>query len=157
QFDQTKLNIVNRQRLLGLLVEAPQRLRRAGRLPFRTGKGEGPAAASDGHVERGFDLPQIGVERSAEVGKQSVVERREGHVLAFPSAAHRTCPPSLCRLSGPAPTRLGGSSAPSTPLRAYSTPRRDGPGFPCRDWDARARSAVASAASGRSPVAETAS
>ena len=50
-----------------------ERLR--GALGLLAAHGELPAAARDGDVERGLDLPQVGVDRAAQPRKARVVDR----------------------------------------------------------------------------------
>ncbi len=76
--DQPELDVVDRQRLLG-------RARRSAAAPrpralsARACRSSVNAAAAmrDGDVERGLDLPQVRVERPAQVRERAIVERRE--------------------------------------------------------------------------------
>ena len=57
------------------------------RLRRRARDGEGAAAVRDRHVERGFDLPQVGVERAAKMRERVIVERRERELDRLAPAA----------------------------------------------------------------------
>ena len=111
---------------------------------------ERAAAARDGHVERGLDLPQVRVERAAQIGERPIVERRE-------VTSWRSRRPLMALVSGPRGAaglkRLDAPSAPSKLPRLCSRLRRDAPAFPCRDRAAQARSAIAGEARGHFPVA----
>ena len=87
--DQAELDVVDRQRLLRLRVEAIER--GCGLLDgvASAAKHERRPAAGDGDVERGFDLPQIGVERSAKVRERPVIDRSERELGAVRLQAGR--------------------------------------------------------------------
>ena len=70
-FDQRELNVVDRQRVARIVVEVLER----GEREFRAAPADRDAVATalQGDVERVLDLPQIFVERAAEVGEPRVV------------------------------------------------------------------------------------
>ncbi|MPN31017.1 hypothetical protein SDC9_178488 [bioreactor metagenome] len=49
-------------------------------LRLLTGDRQALVAAADDHVEAGLDLPDVLVQRPAQVGQQGVVDRREGEI-----------------------------------------------------------------------------
>jgi hypothetical protein len=73
QLGEAELHILGRQVARGAVVEMLQGARRLARL--RAAYRELRAAARDGDVERGLDLPQVGVKRAAQPRKARVVER----------------------------------------------------------------------------------
>ncbi len=67
RLDQAQLNVVDTQRLLGALVEALQHLRSL--LASSAPHGEALTTPGNRHIQRSLDLPQVLVERAAEVGE----------------------------------------------------------------------------------------
>ena len=76
KFDQAKLDFIDRQRLARQRVEVANGI--GGQLGLVAGDRKPLVAAADHHVEPGFDLPDVLVQRTAQVGEQGVVDRREG-------------------------------------------------------------------------------
>ncbi len=72
--DQAELDVVDRQRLFRFGVKAPQRSLGA-RPAGRAFNAESCAAARDRDVERGLDLAQVRVQRTAEIRERAIVER----------------------------------------------------------------------------------
>lgn len=74
--DERELDVVDRQRFARAVVEVLERRER----DFRAAAAnrDAVAAARQRHVERLFDLPQIFVERAAEVREARVVVARRG-------------------------------------------------------------------------------
>ena len=73
ELGEAELHILGRQVARGAVVEMLQGARGLPRL--RAAYRELRAAARDGDVERGLDLPQVGVERAAQPRKARVVDR----------------------------------------------------------------------------------
>src|SRR5581483_5575801 len=83
ELDQSELHVVDGEPALRVAVEFLQGFGGARRLAGRAAHGEALAAPRDGHVERGLDLPQVLVERPAQVREPLVVERRQDHLEGF--------------------------------------------------------------------------
>lgn len=75
KFDQAELNFINRQRLARQGVEVLQGI--CGQPGFLAQNGKSLVAPADRHVEAGFDLPDVLVQRPAEIGQLGVVDRRQ--------------------------------------------------------------------------------
>src|SRR5689334_15288152 len=76
--DEPELDFFNIKMVLRLGIKASQRLggkRRTRRTPTQ---GEMIAATGNGNIEYGFDLPEVFIQRSAQVGKTLVIGWREG-------------------------------------------------------------------------------
>ena len=74
QLDQSKLDLVDRKRVLGQCVKPLQGFGSARCLYRFAAQCETFAAASDGNIERGFDLAQIFVERATQIGEVCIVD-----------------------------------------------------------------------------------
>src|SRR6266480_4853951 len=74
-FDQAELNVVQGETAFGVVVEFLQHVCRLGGM--RSADGETLAAARDRDVQRGLDLPEVLVQRPAQIGEALVVDRRE--------------------------------------------------------------------------------
>ncbi len=77
---QAELQVVERQVVVGLGVEVFEGVCRAGGLPGFPAHREAGAAARNRHVERGFDLAQVGIERAAQPGEARIVHRVESNL-----------------------------------------------------------------------------
>jgi hypothetical protein len=73
QFDQAELDFVDRERLACHTVEVTNGFRGQRRLFARNGKAF--VAPLDADVKAGFDLADVLVERAAQIGQQSIVDR----------------------------------------------------------------------------------
>ena len=140
ELDQAELDVVDRQRLLGLrrrsaAAPAP----RASSASACRRSVNVAAAVRDRDVERGLDLAQVRVERAAQIGERAVVERRERELVPLASAAHAAAA-SGCGAA--ALKRLAAPSAPSAPRRACSRLRPGARASPCRDCRARAAALI---------------
>jgi hypothetical protein len=101
QLDQAELDVVERQRVVRAVVEMLDRLRALLGLGAVAADAEIHAAATDGDVERGLDLPKVLVERAAQVGQPPVVFRRQAQfddvgLQAVSLSARATSPRRLC-------------------------------------------------------------
>jgi hypothetical protein len=76
KFDQAELDFVDRQRRPGHCVEMPERV--GGQPGLFTQNRESLVAATNHHVEAGFDLPDIFIEWPAQLGQLGIVDRRQG-------------------------------------------------------------------------------
>ena len=78
QFDQAELDFVDRERLARHAVEMANGFR--GQRCFFPGNGETFGTPLDADIEAGFDLADILIERAAQIGQQSVVDRGKRQV-----------------------------------------------------------------------------
>ncbi len=88
-FDQAELDFIDRQRLAGHAIEVLEGLR--GQPGFFAKNRKPLVAALDDHIKAGFDLADVFIQRTTQVGQQHVVDRcqRNIHRLAL-----------RCRLGG---------------------------------------------------------
>ena len=77
QLDQAQLDVVDGERFVRLGMKSMQRRGGLFHAAACTLQHETGATADNGHVQRRFDLAQVGVERPAQVSERPVVVRRE--------------------------------------------------------------------------------
>src|SRR6185503_16845989 len=80
QLGESELKVVKSKFVGGLLVEVLERGLRTRSLARRAADRKARTAPGDRHVERGLDLPQVGIERAAQPGEPLVVLGVEAHL-----------------------------------------------------------------------------
>ncbi len=75
RFDQAQLNLLDAQMMLCLAVEILQYFCRKRGLACLTPQTEMFSAPGDGDIKHGFNLPEVFIQRPAEIGKALVVDR----------------------------------------------------------------------------------
>ena len=81
QFDQAELDFIDRQRLARHAVEMADGV--GGQPGFFAGNRKALVAPANDDIEAGFDLPDVLVERAAQIGQQNVVDRRQRDFRRF--------------------------------------------------------------------------